>query len=321
MAETQDPNTMYDSGRGKEGVDTSNTNQTLSLPDKEVCDVLRNTLQDKISEFEKAIEIGEQLPKDNPENQNGLASAYNDLANLQQDHLGEYELSKSNYEKAIAIREQLPKDDPEYQNNLACAYHNLAKLQQNHLGDYDSAKENYEKAIEIREQLPKGNPKYQNFLAGSYNSLAYCYKAQKQYTEAITAVNNAIAITKQLSDNNAKYLPDWINYNHSLAEIYFDNNEITKAKDILVQIQPIAQKCLDEKPNDSWTQGLNDAIADLLSKLTIEQCRTTHRRDARPCVSTNCDGRFVCRIKKCKKFFVDIVFCYFCRKLNKQHTF
>jgi len=115
--------------------------------------------------------------------------------------------------------------------------------------------------------LPKDNPEYQNGLADSYNNLAYCYKAQKQYTEAITAVNNAIAITKQLSDNDAKYLPNWIDRNHSLAEIYFDNNEIAKAKEILKAIQPMAKKCLDEKPNDSWTQKLNDAITDLLSKI------------------------------------------------------
>ncbi len=217
--------------------------------------------------YEKAIAIREQLPKDNPKYQNFLANTYNNLAILQQNHLGEYELSKSNYEKAIAIREQLPKDNPEYQNGLARAYNSLAYLQQYHLGDYDSAKSNYEKAIAIREQLPKDNPEYQNGLASAYNNLAYCYKAQKQYTEAITAVNNAIAITKQLSDNDAKYLPDWINHNHSLAEIYFDNNGITKAKDILVQIQPMAKKCLDEKPNDSWTQELNVAIADLLSKI------------------------------------------------------
>ncbi|MBO7463090.1 MAG: tetratricopeptide repeat protein, partial [Bacteroidales bacterium] len=157
MAATTDPNTS----QGKEGIDTSNTSQTHNLPDKEDVDVIDKTLLDKKSEYEKAIEIREQLPKDNPENQNELATAYYNLEVLQIEHLGDYDSAKSNYEKAIAIREQLPKDNPEYQNALARVYNNLADLQEEHLNDYNSAKSNFATAITIREQLPKDNPEYQ----------------------------------------------------------------------------------------------------------------------------------------------------------------
>ena len=128
MAATTDPNTTHDSSQGKEGADTSNTSQTPSLPDKEDVDVIDKTLLNKKSEFEKAIEIGEQLPKDNPENQNDLATAYYNLAVLQIDHLGDYDSAKANYEKAIEIGEQLPKDKTEYQNMLAQAYYRYALL-------------------------------------------------------------------------------------------------------------------------------------------------------------------------------------------------
>ncbi|MBO4771322.1 MAG: tetratricopeptide repeat protein, partial [Bacteroidales bacterium] len=124
MAATTDPNTS----QGKEVIDTSNTSQTPSHPDKEDCDVIDKTLLDKKSEFEKAIEIGEQLPKDNPENQNDLATAYYNLAVLQIEHLGDYDSAKANYEKAIEIGEQLPKDKTEYQDMLAQAYYRYAVL-------------------------------------------------------------------------------------------------------------------------------------------------------------------------------------------------
>ena len=78
--------------------------------------------------YEKAIAIGELLPKDNPEYQNDLASSYKNLANLQQNHLGDYYSAKANYEKAIAILHKLPQT-PETLNNLANIYNNLANLQ------------------------------------------------------------------------------------------------------------------------------------------------------------------------------------------------
>ena len=218
--------------------------------------------------YEKAIAIREQLPKDNPEYQNDLASTYNNLGDLQQDHLAEYELSKSNYEKAIAIQEQLPKDNPEYQYVLARSYYNLANLQDDHLGDYDSAKSNFEKAIEILELLPKDNPKYQNDLAGSYNGLAYTYDKLSNYDKAIDSINTAIDITSKLKETDSKCLIYWLNRRHSLAEIKYNNGkDLDEVKNTLLEIQPIAQQCLKDNPNDKWTKDLNDEISALLSKI------------------------------------------------------
>ncbi|MBO7566686.1 MAG: tetratricopeptide repeat protein [Bacteroidales bacterium] len=176
------------------------------------------------SNYEKAIEIREQLPKNDPEYQNDLASAYNNLANLQKDHLGEYDSAKANYAKAISIREQLPKDNPEYQNGLARIYRNLAILQENRLGDYASAKSNYEKAIEIREQLPKDNPEYQNYLASAYNNLADLQDDHLgDFVSAKSNYEKAIEICDLLPKDNPKYQNDLASAYNNLANLQQDH--------------------------------------------------------------------------------------------------
>ncbi len=216
--------------------------------------------------YKKAIAILEQLPKENPEYQNDLAGTYYGLANLQQYHLEDYSSLESNYQKAIAILEQLPKENPQYQNDLANAYINLAYLLQDHLGDFFSSESNYQKAIAIFEQLPKENPQYQSDLAKAYNGLAYCYDAQNKYKEAVSMVETAINIAKDLSEKDSKYLIDWVGFKHSLAEIVFNNSEVERAKEILDEIKPLAEKCLADNPNDSWTQTVHNDIIELLEK-------------------------------------------------------
>ncbi|MBP5502563.1 MAG: tetratricopeptide repeat protein [Bacteroidales bacterium] len=196
-----------------------------------------------------------------------ITISYFFLGFLQEDHLKDYDSAKSNYKKAIAIGEQLPKGNPEYQIILASAYYFLANLQEDHLGDYNSAKSNYEKAITILEKLPKDHLEYQNSLAGSYNKLAYTYDKLKEYDKAIESINTANDIAFQLKETDSKYLIDWINYRHSLAEIKFNNGkDLDEVKSILAEIKPLAQQCLKDNPNDKRTT-LNDDIDDLLSKV------------------------------------------------------
>jgi tetratricopeptide (TPR) repeat protein len=63
--------------------------------------------------YEKAIEIGEQLPKDNPEYQNDLANAYNNLAILLNKQK-KYESAELNINSAIAIHQRLSDLNPKF---------------------------------------------------------------------------------------------------------------------------------------------------------------------------------------------------------------
>lgn len=218
----------------------------------------------------KAIAIREQLTKATGEQQNKLALAYTALAYLlKNDYYNDYKSAKDYYQKAISIWEHLCQGKNTYLDSLSSAYNNLAQLQHKVLNDFKSAKDNFENAIVIMEQLSKDNPEHYKILASFYNNLAYLYKdGLKDYEAAKDICNKAIEIEKQLSITNPnENLNNWINYKHTLAEIYFDANEIDSAKSILSEIKPQAEKRLAENPNDEWTQTVNNDINDLLEKI------------------------------------------------------
>lgn len=157
------------------------------------------------AKYLKSIEISQQLPKDNYDYLDTMALAYNNLANLQSNHLKDYKSSEKNYKNAIIVREKMPKDNPDYQNNLATIYYNLALLQKNDLNDYKSAGINYKNAIEIKEKLPKDDPKYQYWLAAAYGNLANLQiKHLNDYKSAEINYKKEIE-TKERFANNPEY--------------------------------------------------------------------------------------------------------------------
>lgn len=216
------------------------------------------------SNYKRAIKIGEQLPKDNPEYQDGLARAYYNYANLQKNNLKEYTSAELNYKKAIEISEQLPKDNSDYQHTLASLYNNYALLQDTYYGDYELAKSYYFKAIKIEEQISNN----QNNVAISYSNIAYCFVKQNKVDEAIAMANKAIFIGQELKDEDSSYLIDLINYKHTLADIYFNTNDIESAQSILSEIKPQAEQCLADDPDDKETQKVNKEINKLWEKIS-----------------------------------------------------
>ena len=178
--------------------------------------------------YNKSIEIREQLPKDNTNYQNGLALAYNNLASLQDDHLNDYRSAETNYKKAIEIREELPKNNLENKHWLAAAYYNLANLQADHLTDYESAENNYNKAIEIGKELPKDNHHYQYQLSKTIGNLAILQKNHlNDYKSAETNYKKEIEIKEQLPKDPI--------YQNSLALAY--NNLALLQKNILKNLE------------------------------------------------------------------------------------
>lgn len=96
--------------------------------------------------------------------------AYHNLADLLQDHFGEYEKAKEYYLKAIEI---MP-DDIE-------ANHDYAILLQNHLHDYATAREYYERVLEISPKYVQARYNLAILLYRHLNDLAI---AGKHYREA-----------------------------------------------------------------------------------------------------------------------------------------
>ena len=190
-----------------------NINQSLNLNGKKDCDVLEAK-----ANYEKAIKIGEQMPKDKPENLIDLARAYYNLAVLQTKHLGDYKSAKSNFEKAVEIGKQLPKDNPEYQHTLAQAYYRYAVLLAPE--EYETTKTIINSPINIlinQEQGESHGPYIVVFASTYYNHLAKHTKGNSEnpnnfdgsLQDEINAVKDnyekAIEICKQLPRDNTEY--------------------------------------------------------------------------------------------------------------------
>lgn len=190
--------------------------------------------------YNNAIKIRQQLPKDNSKYQNELAMTHCRFADFQY-HLSDFKSAVSTCEEARDIYERLPKDNYEYQKNLAVVYLFLAVLRYR-LGDVESAKSNYEKAIDIGETLPKDNTEYQKCLADSYYYLAELQKDQKEYDSAESNIKSAIKTFQSLSDLDSELLSGLLSSKCVLAEIYILRrklNTILKAIKILNKIRPL----------------------------------------------------------------------------------
>ncbi len=168
-----------------------------------------DSLRRAIELYTQAIAIGTQLPKDNPQFQNDLASAYNHRGNAQSD-LGtpaDLHAAIESYNQAIAIRILLPKDHPQFQNDLARVYYNRG-VAQSDLGtpaDLHAAIASYTQAIAIRTLLPKDNPQFQNDLASAYYNRGIAQGGLGDLQTAIESYNQAIAIGEQIPKDQPQF--------------------------------------------------------------------------------------------------------------------
>lgn len=221
-----------------------------------------------LENFHKAIEIRKNLPPKNLEYQNSLATSYHNLANLLKDQLFDYYSAKEYYTKAIDIRKNNPKDNPKYQYLLAISYFDLANLFFYNLQDYQSAQLNYTQAIDITENHQNDNTELRHEFASAYNKLAYCYDKLNNYDDAIKSITAAIEIVANLKEKDSKYLIEWLNYRHSMAEIKINNGkDLDEVKTELLEMKSIVQNYLNDNPNNEKAKKNITDIDSLLSKL------------------------------------------------------
>ena len=106
--------------------------QSIAVVYGNLADLQANKLNNYISaetNYNKDIEILEQLAKNNSECKQPLAFVYGILADLQANKLNNYTSAETNYYKQIEILAQLSHDNPYSQKSLAFVYDNLADLQ------------------------------------------------------------------------------------------------------------------------------------------------------------------------------------------------
>ena len=148
--------------------------------------------------------------KDNPEYQNALARVYNNLADLQEEHLEEIDSAILNYEKAIAINKQLPIDNLEAQAKLIYEYGHLGKLYDKQK-KYDDALTTINYAIEISSHIKEQESEYMTLWLGCrYAQAEIKYHIGKDLDEVKnTLLEIRLLVQQQLPDEElAKKLTD-----------------------------------------------------------------------------------------------------------------
>ncbi|MDD6003031.1 MAG: type I restriction enzyme HsdR N-terminal domain-containing protein [Bacteroidales bacterium] len=238
------------------------------------CANLANLQQDYLEDYhsadlnyKKALKLYHQLSTKEDYYQECLAKVYLRYAHFQSDHLGDSKSSELNIKKAIDICKRLPTDEYQYQKCLASALNSLAHIQCEYLEDVKAAELNYKKSIELLEQLPKDNPECQNNLAIGYLNLANLQGSEGKYLDAKSTVSFSINIYKKLVEYNSLFIINLIHSEFVLAQTLFYNNNIEQAGKILEEINPMAKQCLAEKPKDSLTVKINNAIDNLIERI------------------------------------------------------
>ncbi len=147
----------------------------------------------------KAINILEQLPKDNPQYQFHLACAYDIYASLHQDMYNE---SLEMCTKAINIFENQLQGNSIYQLDLVNKYLRLVMLQRKHC-KYDEARTNCEKAIDVAKNNQIEHFFSRFILVCSYSMLAFLLEGEHfhNYSLAKNYYESAFAIGCQLPSN------------------------------------------------------------------------------------------------------------------------
>ena len=223
--------------------------------------VLYNLLGDIMSVFPKmskgaeeyylkAIEIFENLVKENPKKYSGaLATSYNNIG-VFYDNQGKPEKAEEYYLKAIEIHEKLSKENPKsYNGDLAGNYNNLGAFYYKQ-GRLEKAEKYFLRAIDILKNLAKENPeRYNGDLATSYNNTGLFYDNQRQPKKAERYYLKAIDIDKKLAkENPERYNGDLaISYNNT-GSFYDNQRQQKKAERYLLLAIDIAENLAKENP-------------------------------------------------------------------------
>ena len=146
-------------------------------------------------EYQEALEIYRRLAKENPAAyMDDMAMTLNNLALLHK-NLNRPDEAEKEYQETLEIRRRLAKDNPvAYLGYMALTLGNLASLHKK-LNRHNEAESEYQEALEIYRRLAKDNPDaYMGKVTDTLNQLAYLYASQKDFSKALEAIDEAIAI-------------------------------------------------------------------------------------------------------------------------------
>lgn len=201
--------------------------------------------------FKKALEIREEIAKENPDRINAdLAKSYNN-AGIFYYNQGETEKAEYYYKKALEIREELAKENPDRFNSDLASSYNSAGVFYNFQGNAEKAGYYLKKTIEIREELAKENPDIFNAdLAIGYNNAGIFYKNQGNAEKAEYYYKKAIEIREKLAKENPdRFISDLAKSYIRAGVLYKNQGKTEKAEYYYKKTIEIYEELAKENPD------------------------------------------------------------------------
>ncbi|MGN1432334.1 MAG: tetratricopeptide repeat protein [Ruminococcus sp.] len=174
--------------------------------------------------LKKALEIREELVKENPDRFNAdLAISYNN-AGVLYNAQGNAEKAEYYYKKAIEIRGELVKENHDRFNSYLAKSYNNAGVFYDVQGNAEKAEYYYKKAIEIYEAIAKEDPdRFNADLAQSYNNAGIFYYNQGNAEKAEYYYEKAIEIREELAKENPDRFNADLAMSYNNAGAFYDN--------------------------------------------------------------------------------------------------
>lgn len=186
--------------------------------------------------------------KKNEDNTYGIATTYNNLAELYR-KTNEPDKAENGYHEALKRYYLLAKKNPNlFLPCIATTLNNIGIIYYDNK-NYQEAEEKYNNALSIHRELSQQGSYDLTNLAITLNNLANLHKVNKQPDKAKEEYVEALTIYRKLYKDNNNVLPDYANTLNNLATLHSDSNQLDKAEEEYNEALAIRRKLADKNPD------------------------------------------------------------------------
>lgn len=186
--------------------------------------------------------------KENEDNTYGIATTYNNLAELYR-KTNEPDKAEIGYHEALKRYSQLAKNNPNlFLPCIATTLNNIGIIYYDNK-NYQEAEEKYNKALSIHRELSQQGSYDLTNLAITLNNLANLHKVNKQPDKAKEEYDEALTIYRKLDKDNNNVLPDYANTLNNLATLHSDSNQLDKAEEEYNEALTIRHQLATKNPD------------------------------------------------------------------------
>lgn len=195
--------------------------------------------QTEFEYLEKAIEIGEKLYMECPEDMAVIFAEHCQNFGRAYEKKGDLDMAMKYYDRIKTVIESMPEKDSGEGRVLLSAHYNYMAGILHDKKEYKKAEEYFLEAIKIREELYEKNPEEERLNLGvSYNDLGWLYFERGKYKKAEDMYEKAAQLFEVLCRTDLEYFRGDLELCYSkLFEIYQELDEQDKLVGICIKLK------------------------------------------------------------------------------------